>query len=801
MHRIRCRWLLLCFTLVLAPAVSAQTNDELPLAELERRTGLLDLYSDDAKGRVLVGIRLADSPLLLVSGLPGALGSNEIGLDRNRLTAPKLVSFRRSGPNLLLVQHNTGYIADSTDAAERASVNNAFAEAVLWRGEVLAEHEGTLITDLSALLVSDAHGVIARLKATEQGDYKLDGKRSLALPEASRVFADNAEFEALITLTGPGAAPVVQQVAADPRNISLRQRWSFMRLPEPGYTSRAYHPASGGYSTSRLDFAQPLDQPIEQRLQPRFRLIKRDASAASSEVIKPIVFHLDRGTPEPVRSALLEGANWWTNAFEAAGLRNAFRAELQPADMDLMDLRVNAITWTHRATRGWSYGGGIIDPRTGEIVKGYVNLGSQRVRQDLLIAETLLAPFAADADPKLAQLARDMALARLRQLAAHEVGHAIGLAHNFAASAHGNGSVMDYPHPLVQLRENRIDLSAPYGVGVGPWDEYAIKHAYSIFPAASVDADLAALRADIRARGYEYVGDADARAPGDAHAAGLLWDNNADVIAGYRNLLAVRDLAMQNFGYGVLPSNRQNGELEARLVPLYLLHRYQAEGVARLIGGVYYRYGLADERSGTTLIDGQRQQQALSALLDAIDVQTLTVPERVIALLSPPANEYRRTPEYFAGRAGPVFDPGSAVESATALVVRFLLDPARLNRLHWQHQRQSAIPSVRSLIDESLEASWRHQSSAESNAAVAWSRNWVILDGLIAALEGGQLQPSVAASVRQSLVDLQRDCSRRKRGDQAEQYLQAADYIARYLADPSSVKIRPLPVPPPGAPI
>ncbi|MCB1610129.1 MAG: zinc-dependent metalloprotease, partial [Xanthomonadales bacterium] len=363
------------------------------------------------------------------------------------------------------------------------------------------------------------------------------------------------------------------------------------------------------------------------------------------------------------------------------------------------------------------------------------------------------------------------------------------------------GSVMDYPHPLIQLREDRIDLSTPYGVGVGPWDHFAIKHAYQIFPAASEAAELQALRTHIRALGFDYVGDADARAPGDAHAAGLLWDNDADVIAGYRKLLAIRTLALANFGYGVLPPDRQNGELEARLVPLYLLHRYQAEGVARLIGGVYYRYGLADETFGTQLVEATRQQQALEALLEALSVENLAIPDRVLGLLSPQANEYRKTPEYFAGRAGPVFDPGAAVESATALVASFLFDPARLNRLHWQHQRQVAVPGVNELVEQSLQASWLHRSSSADQAAVAWARNWVLLDGLIAALEGGQLQPAVAAIVRQQLAELQQHAGRQRRGGQAEQYRQAADYIARYLADPNSVKIRPMPVPPPGAPI
>ncbi len=795
------RWLILILAALPACLHANTDSAALDLSEHPRTSGLIDLYADPKRGRALVGVRLVDSPLLLVAGLPGALGSNEIGLDRNRLTEPKLVSFRRVGPKLLLVQHNIGYSADSPDADERAAVSNAFAEAVLWQGPILAESGDTLVVDLAELLISDPHGVVARLKTTEQGDYSLDAKRSLALAEAFRTFPDNAEFEALVTFSGAGEGPVLQQVAADPRSISLRQRWSFVRLPEPGYTPRRYHPASGGYSIGLMDFAQPLDQPLQQRWQPRFRLIKRDPGSERSAVLEPIVFHLDRGTPEPVRSALLEGARWWSRAFEAAGFIDAYRVELQPAEMDLMDLRVNAITWTHRATRGWSYGGGIIDPRSGEIIKGFVNLGSQRVRQDLLIAETLLAPFAADADPALATQAKEMALARLRQLSAHEVGHALGLAHNFAASAHGNGSVMDYPHPLIQLRDQRIDLSAPYGVGVGPWDHFAIKHAYGVFPAAAEAAELQALRAEIRAQGFDYVGDADARAPGDAHAAGLLWDNDADVITGYRRLLAIRALALASFDYGVLPPNRQNGELEARLVPLYLLHRYQAEGVARLIGGVTYRYGLADEDYGTQLVTAERQQQALDALLEAVAVDTLRIPERVLALLAPPANEYARTPEYFAGRAGPVFDPGAAVEAATALVATWLYDPARLNRLHWQHQRQSGIPSVRGLIDRSLQASWLHRSSAAVDSAIAWSRNWVMLDGLIAALEGGQLQPAVAAIVRQSLAELQNNAARQRRGAQIDQYQQAADYIARYLADPTSVKIRPLPVPPPGAPI
>lgn len=791
-----------------APVTHATSSVASQLQGWQKHPGFIDVWSNQEQARLMATVE-ANRAFLMVSSLPFALGSNEIGLDRGQSGGSKLVHFERHGKRVFLVQENTRYRADSPDADERAAVREAFAGAVLWSTELLAVDGQKLLIDLSSLLLSDRHGVAARLNGAKQGSYNIDEKRSAVLVEQIKNFPDNTELEALLSFAGSGEGAYVRQVAADAKSLRLHQHLSFVRLPEL-YQTRPYHPGSGGLDLEAVDFARPLSESIHVNWQLRHRLEKTDPKAALSTVKKPIVYYLDRGTPEPVRSALLEGARWWTFAFEKAGFKDAFRVELLPEGADAMDIRYNTITWVHRATRGWSYGNAVIDPRTGEIIKGAVTLGSQRVRQDILIAESLLAPYGNAPQTAKKNSAEAMALARLRQLSAHEVGHTLGLAHNFAPSRLGNGSVMDYPHPLIGLdAKGEITLNQSYGVGVGAWDDFAIAHIYGEFP--DQEQALAQLRSKAKAAGLSYVADTDSRSLGAVHPDGLLWDVGADSIQSFDHLMQVRQTALQQFSVAVLPPQRQLGELEARLVPVYFLHRYQVEAVARLIAGASYEYGQARDvhqarvQAGAQVVPAAVQRRALQKMLSSLQAENLALPKNVLDILTPPSEGYGRNSEYVQGKMNVVFDPLSAVAAASAHSLQFLLDPSRLNRLAWQHARDAKQLDVSEVMRNLLAQTWQRSSVPKhivAGEAVQLATNWVVLDGILHLLNEGRLHAQVDAQVRHSLQELANWLQKNPGNvEQSASRKQALDTISQYLRDPNSVKLRSMPIIPPGAPI
>jgi hypothetical protein len=805
------------FAGLLGPATGADSAPVKSVAQLTATLrsvpGFLDLWRDDPNGRILLAVERLDQPFLILSSLPYGLGSNDVGLDRGLTADAKMVHFERRGARLFLVQDNSRFLAASSSADERASVVQAFAAAVLWSGDILASEGGRHLVDFSSFLLADRQGIAARLKDAKQGAYQVDEKRSAVLAEQAKNFPDNTELEAQLTFQGAGDGDFVRQVAADAASLTLRQHVSLVRLPPAGFKARAYHPASGGIDTGVFDFATPLTASIDVRWQLRHRLEKSDPSAALSTVLKPIVYYVDRGAPEPVRSALLDGARWWSTAFEKAGFKDAFRVELLPEGVDPMDVRYNVIQWAHRATRGWSYGSPVIDPRSGEIIKGAVILGSQRVRQDILIAETLLAPYG-KGGAAAAGLAEQMALARLRQLAAHEVGHTLGFNHNFAASrsGDGNGSVMDYPHPLLSVdAKGDVSLAGAYGVGVGSWDDFIVAHAYAQFADGDEAAGLARLRAGARAARLEYVSDNDARAPGANHPNGLLWDFGPDSLRSWDQLMAVRQRALRGFSFDVLPDARQSGEIEARLVPLYLLHRYQSEALARLIGGASFEYGTgADVRAGSALagvrpVAAATQRQALARLAASLSAETLALPAAVLDAMTPPAQGFERGPEYFSSRMNSVFDAFSAVEAAAGQTCMFLFDAGRINRLAWQHARDPRQPGVEELIETVLRSGWQRTAppaNLVAGEAVQLSVNWVVLDSLLNLLDGAKLHAGAEAELRQALRALAHWLQRHPAsGAAGSSRQQASELVLRYLADPRSVKLRAPPTIPPGAPI
>ncbi len=730
----------------------------------EKHEGFFPVYWDAEEGKVWLEIPRFDEDFLYVVSLPRGLGSNDVGLDRHQLGGEQVVRFERAGNRVLLVAPNLRYRADTDNAAERLAVEEAFASSVVWGFEVAAETAGRVLVDATAFIVRDAHGVARRLRQTGQGTFRLEASRSAPYVPMLKAFPENTEMEARLTFTSEDPGRYVRDVAADPYAVTVHVRHSFVKLPPPGYEPRAFDPRAGYFPMAYADYAVPIGEDLTRRFITRHRLAcagPRDAEGLCDPV-EPIVYYLDPGTPEPVRSALLEGARWWNEAFEAAGYRDAFRVEMLPEGADPMDVRYNVINWVHRATRGWSYGSSVIDPRTGEIIKGHVLLGSLRVRQDYLLAEGLLAPYTDDwaagpppeDDPMLA-----MALARLRQLSAHEVGHTLGLAHNFAASVDGRASVMDYPAPLVRLdADGRVVLDSAYATGIGAWDKVAIRYGYTdLSDAVDERTALTAILEEAQARGLHYITDADARPPGGAHPLAHLWDNGTDPVEALAVEMRVRAAALSRFGLASIREGRPLATLEEVLVPLYLRHRYQAEAVAKLVGGVDYTYALrGDAQPLPSPVPAARQEAALAALLDLLEPEALRLPERIRTTIPPRPPGYASHRELFDRRTGIVFDPYAPAEAVAELVLGLLIHPERAARLVYQADFDRSLPGLSEVLTAVSERVWERPVPADPyEAELQRIVQQVWTDALLDVATRADLAPAARARIIQHLREVQ----------------------------------------------
>ncbi|WP_420456512.1 zinc-dependent metalloprotease [Rubrivirga sp.] len=738
------------------PSVSepnALTSIAVKTANLDKRDGFVPVWWGADAGKVWLDVPL-DTDLLYTVALAAGLGSNDVGLDRGQLGGERIVRFERVGRRALLVQPNLRFRAGTDNAAERTAVADAFAPSVVWGFDVAAATGDRVLVDATDFVVRDAHGVAERLRQTGQGSFSLDKTRSAPVPDGLKAFPQNTELEARLTFASTQPGRFVRDVAADPSAPTVRVRQSFVQLPDAGYQPRAFHPASGYFVYDYADYAAPIGEDVTQRVITRHRLACAGPAGADGlcDPVEPIVYYLDPGTPEPVRSALLDGARWWADAFQAAGFRDAYRVEVLPDDADPLDVRVNVIQWVHRATRGWSYGASVIDPRTGEILKGHVSLGSLRVRQDYLIAEGLLAPYVGeraagfdpDSDPMLA-----LALARLRQLSAHEVGHTIGLAHNFAGSTQGRTTVMDYPAPLATLVDGAVDVSDAYAVGVGEWDVQAVRYGY-----APDEATAQRVLAENRDRGLRYVTDADARPTGAASPTGALWDNGADAVAALTDEMAVRRAALDRFGADVIRTGRPLATLEEVLVPLYLRHRYQVDATAHLVAGVAYGYGTrGDGTEAPTPVDGPTQRAALDALLATVTPQALALPPAARTIPPRPPG-YGASRETFDGRTGVTFDPVAPAETAAALTFGYLLDPARASRLVVQHALDPSLPGLDDLLARSADAVLGADVPTPYHAEVAHAATTAYVTSLIALASDADAAPAARARAEAHLASL-----------------------------------------------
>jgi hypothetical protein len=808
-----------CVSAIAAPALAAdkaKPKDSFAdaTAGLERKDGLVPVFVDKKDGKVFLLLPKAGPDgiagrYLYQTYLRAGLGSNPTGLDRSAPGDTQILAFRRVGGKVIAQFENWGFSAARGSVDEKQAVADSFPISSVWSNAIEAENpDGRLLVDVTSFLVRDAQGIAKILKRSKQGDFRLNDGLSYADTGEVNVFPLNVELEAVETFVGDDPGSEVRGIVPDPRNVTLVLHHSLVALPEPGYTPRQNDPRVGVIDHTVADYSAPLNEPLVYRLAHRFRLEKTDPTAARSPVKKPIVFYVDRAAPEPVRSALVEGGRWWNQAFEAAGYVDAFRVEVLPDGVSPLDARYNVVNWVHRQTRGWSYGHAVVDPRTGEIVKGDVLLGSQRIRQDRLIFEGLEGAAATGKGGPNDPI--EISLARLRQLATHEIGHSIGLQHNFAASTYGDrASVMDYPAPRIAIKDGQLDFADAYGRGVGAWDRFAIDWLYAPAPAGIDETAWLKAKADkSQTDGLRYVSDEDARGADTPHPLGAVWDNGTDPVAELDHLMAVRKIALDRFGLPNLSKGASVADLRRMVVPIYIFHRYQVDATAKLVGGIDFTYGAqGDGHEASKITPPARQAAAIDALLGTVTPAALDLSDKTLDVLTSGQSQGAdHAYEIETFQQGPVFDLPATAEVAADLVWGDLFAGARLNRLVEAKRRDPAQPGVEGLLDKALAFAAFDGKATGRQAELARRVRQRMVVSLADALADKSLSPTAAAVIRARLADWGKGLKLVTTGDAADRAQARA--LAGIVADESGARLAALVedgkakvVTPPGPPI
>nr|WP_299339980.1 zinc-dependent metalloprotease [Allomuricauda sp.] len=778
-------------------ALFAQTFDK--AKDFQKFNGFFNFYYDDEKDKMFLEVDDLEKEFLYVYALSSGIGSNDIGLDRGQLGNEQVVYFKKAGTKLLLIQPNLKFRALTDNELERKSVEQAFAKSVLHGFPIVEEFKGVYLIDITEFLMRDAHGVSSRLKARKQGTYSLDLSKSAFAFERTKAFPKNIEFDVTLTFKGKPEGNWIRSVTPNPNLVTVAQHHSFVELPDDGYKKREFDPRCGSYPLSYYDYATPVQEPILKRFVRRHRLEKKNPNADVSEAVEPIIYYLDNGTPEPIRSALLDGGKWWNQAFEAIGYKDAFQVKILPDDADPLDVRYNVIQWVHRSTRGWSYGSSVTDPRTGEIIKGHVSLGSLRIRQDFMIAQALVnQPFAERDDNYQPML--ELALARIRQLSAHEIGHTLGFAHNFAASTNNKASVMDYPHPQFELKGDVIDFPQAYDTGIGEWDKVTVAYSYSEFPSGTDEKSaLNAILKKAQDDGLRYISDQDARPMGGAHALGHLWDNGENASLELEKVLKIRKTAIRNFSEDNIRSGEAYSVLEDVFVPLYFFHRYQTEAVAKLIGGLDYNYKVkGDGQRAVSVLNASNQERALETILQTLDASEVAVPKEKLGLFPPRAIGFNKTRESLKGRTGVSFDALSAAETASDMTLGLLLHPERASRLIQQKSLDANQPGLKEVLDEVTEKTIELNHRDPYLKEVQNTINFRVLYHIMNLASHSKTHPQVNGIAYQSLKTIKSNLLTKQRNSTSEEMVRRID---EFLKAPSKFEVIPVPKIPDGSPI
>lgn len=739
------------------PAAAPATTLAAATRGMERLDGFLPVWLDSVQGRLFLELPADSTRAIVYFTLATGLGSNAVGLDRGADGASHLVRFDRAGGRVLVVFENWNYRSSLADnAAHQRTVSEAFPPSTVAALPLAAAEQGRLLVEATDFVLRDWMGVAQALTASDQGSYSMARDRSAVVRTRTRAFPDNTEIDASLTFAASGRpGAIVRRIVPDGQAFTLRQHISFVRLPDGGYRPRPADPRVGFFGIEFKDYGQPIQMPLEQRWIARHRLERADPSDPRGTVRAPIVYHIDRGIPEPVRSATVEGARWWERAFALAGLPGGFRVEDLPEGADPMDARYNVVQWENRNERGWSIGGSVGDPRTGQILKAMARMDSHRARTDYNLFAALMGADAAAADTAFV-------LARVRQVTAHEIGHTLGLAHNYIASTYERGSVMDYPPPRVRLdAAGNIDLSAAYASGPGDYDVWAIRWGYGVYPAATEGDSLRAIVAEGLRRGFLFLSDADARPDFAADPRTSLWDDAATPAEFLRHQMDVRRVAMARFGERNIRPGEPVAVLQERFVALYFWHRFAIGSLAKTIGGMEYTNAVrGDGQQATRPVPAAQQRAALSQLLGVLEPAELRIADTVLTLLGPRPYGYEQTVELFGSQTRPVMDELGAARTLAQMVVDAVLQRERAARLVQAAARAPGALTLGATIDSLVTRTWRADADARS-AALRRQAARAVADRLLALAADREAAPDVRAMAELKLAEY-RDQARRR---------------------------------------
>ena len=753
----------------------------------KKNQGFFTFFLKESKNQVLLEIDEFEKEFLYINSLSTGIGNNDIGLDRGQLGQERIVFFKKMGDKIFLIQPNLKYRAVTENESEKKSVKEAFAKSVLYGFKIEKEIKGKYYINLTPFLLQDAHGVSLRLKKIGEGNYTVDDSRSAINYRKTKSFPHNVEFDVMLTFKGNPEGFLISSVTPSPEAITVNQHHSFVKLPDENFSPRKFDPRSGAIPFKYFDYSSPVNESLIKNFIIKHRLEKINPDLQFSEPLKPIVYYIDPGIPEPIRSAVIEGGKWWNDAFENIGYKNAFRIEMLPKDADPLDVRYNVIQWVHRSTRGWSYGASVVDPRTGEIIKGHVSLGSLRIRQDFLIALGLTEePYAYNQNKD--QQILDLALNRIKQLSAHEIGHTLGFAHNFAASAKDRASVMDYPHPKLKLIDGKINYEDAYKDGIGDWDKISVAYSYSHFP-ESIEEDKALqniLKKSVE-QGYKFISDYDARPIGGAHPSAHLWDNGDNSVNELRNILKIRKIALDNFYINHIKENETVSLLEDRLVPVYLLHRYQIEAVSKIIAGQEYSYAVKTNGNvpKTEILKKSFQKEALDLILLTLKPKNLSLPNRLLDLFPARSYGFSRNRESFDSQTGPTFDYLGISNMLSDKILKLLLHPNRASRLVQQKALDDTHFSLFEMIDQIFESTIKNIPNQSYNRELQNIVNFNVLKNIMSLGASDYAYPQVRAIVYEKLLEIR---SWLRENNEIEYKLYFISEIDRFFEEPETYK-------------